>query len=94
VAALLTPFKLPFLRVRPRQRESDRVKVSPAQLSGRPPLTEMSTPPQESLTSRLTSIFKSTAGSLTSGFQPAENELARWRRTFERFATEEKEGKK
>jgi len=54
----------------------------------------MSTPPQESITSRLTSIFKSTAGSLTSGFQPAENELARWRRTFERFATEEKEGKK
>jgi solute carrier family 25 aspartate/glutamate transporter 12/13 len=31
---------------------------------------------------------------LTSTFAPAENELTRWRRTFDRFAKEDVEGKK
>jgi solute carrier family 25 aspartate/glutamate transporter 12/13 len=46
------------------------------------------------LSSRLTDSIKSTAGSLVSSVQPAENELTRWRRTFERFAKEERDGKK
>nr|XP_018999580.1 solute carrier family 25 (mitochondrial aspartate/glutamate transporter), member 12/13 [Kwoniella mangroviensis CBS 8507]OCF63041.1 solute carrier family 25 (mitochondrial aspartate/glutamate transporter), member 12/13 [Kwoniella mangroviensis CBS 8507] len=49
---------------------------------------------QAPLTSRLSSTIKSTAGSLASSVKPAENELARWRRTFDRFAKEEIEGKK
>ncbi|WWC66402.1 uncharacterized protein I206_100304 [Kwoniella pini CBS 10737] len=44
--------------------------------------------------SSLSSTIKSTAGSLASTVKPAENELARWRRTFDRFAKEEVEGKK
>ncbi|WVQ70836.1 hypothetical protein IAR50_000361 [Cryptococcus sp. DSM 104548] len=39
------------------------------------------------LTARLTSTIKSTV-------QPQENELTRWRRTFDRFAAEERDGKK
>jgi len=54
----------------------------------------MSTETPPPLTARLSSSIKSTAYTLTSPFQPAENELARWRRTFERFAKEEKDGKK
>ncbi|WVQ62044.1 uncharacterized protein L199_000178 [Kwoniella botswanensis] len=50
--------------------------------------------PQGPLTSRLSSTIKSTADSLASSVKPAENELARWRRTFDRFAKEEIEGKK
>ena len=46
------------------------------------------------LGARLSATIKSTAGTLTSGLQPAENELSRWKRTFERFAKEELEGKK
>ncbi|WWD09554.1 hypothetical protein V865_007681 [Kwoniella europaea PYCC6329] len=49
---------------------------------------------QGPLTSRLSSTIKSTADSLASSVKPAENELARWRRTFDRFAKEEIEGKK
>ncbi|WWC58629.1 uncharacterized protein I303_101173 [Kwoniella dejecticola CBS 10117] len=44
--------------------------------------------------SSLSSTIKSTAGSIASTVKPAENELARWRRTFDRFAKEEVEGKK
>ncbi|WWC99832.1 hypothetical protein V866_006740 [Kwoniella sp. B9012] len=50
--------------------------------------------PQGPLTSRLSSTIRSTADSLASSVKPAENELARWRRTFDRFAKEEIEGKK
>ncbi|WVW82453.1 hypothetical protein I302_104463 [Kwoniella bestiolae CBS 10118] len=49
---------------------------------------------QGAITSRLSSTIKSTADSLASSVKPAENELARWRRTFDRFAKEEVEGKK
>ncbi|WVQ82660.1 hypothetical protein IAT38_004792 [Cryptococcus sp. DSM 104549] len=49
---------------------------------------------QEPLGSRLTSTIKSTAGSLASTVKPAENELARWRRTFDKFATSQADGKK
>ncbi|OCF41845.1 solute carrier family 25 (mitochondrial aspartate/glutamate transporter), member 12/13 [Kwoniella heveanensis CBS 569] len=49
---------------------------------------------QEPIGSRLTSTIKSTAGSLASTVKPAENELARWRRTFDKFAKEEIDGKK
>ncbi|WVF70310.1 hypothetical protein IAT40_005099 [Kwoniella sp. CBS 6097] len=50
--------------------------------------------PQEPIGSRLTSTIKSTAGSLASTVKPAENELARWRRTFDKFAKEQGDGKK
>lgn len=43
-----------------------------------------------SIFSRITSTFSS----LASTVKPAENELARWRRTFERFAEEANDGKK
>ncbi|WVO17274.1 hypothetical protein L204_104966 [Cryptococcus depauperatus] len=49
---------------------------------------------QEPIASRLTSSIKSTAGTFVSSVKPAENELARWRKTFDRFAKEELEGKK
>ncbi|WVR06016.1 hypothetical protein IAU60_003044 [Kwoniella sp. DSM 27419] len=48
---------------------------------------------QEPLGSRLTSTIKTTAGSLASTVKPAESELARWRRTFDRYA-QEVDGKK
>ncbi|GFZ43677.1 Aspartate-glutamate carrier 1 [Saitozyma sp. JCM 24511] len=50
--------------------------------------------PAGPLASRLTESIRSTAGSLVSSVQPAENELTRWRRTFDKFAKEEREGKK
>ncbi|UOH80245.1 hypothetical protein LQV05_002896 [Cryptococcus neoformans] len=54
----------------------------------------MAQSPQEPLSSRLSSTLKATAGSLTSSVKPAESELARWRRTFDRFAKEEIDGQK
>ncbi|WRT64291.1 uncharacterized protein IL334_001222 [Kwoniella shivajii] len=48
---------------------------------------------QEPLSSKITSTIRSTADSIASTVKPAENELARWRRTFERFAKEEVDGK-
>ncbi|XAO23161.1 hypothetical protein I312_101939 [Cryptococcus bacillisporus CA1280] len=50
--------------------------------------------PQEPLGSRLSSTIKATAGSLTSSVKPAESELVRWRRTFDKFAKEEVDGQK
>ncbi|WVQ88189.1 hypothetical protein IAS59_001923 [Cryptococcus gattii] len=50
--------------------------------------------PQEPLGSRLSSTLKATAGSLTSSVKPAESELVRWRRTFDKFAKEEVDGQK
>ncbi|AAW42258.1 mitochondrial inner membrane protein, putative [Cryptococcus deneoformans JEC21] len=50
--------------------------------------------PQEPLSSRLSSTLKATAGSLTSSVKPAESELGRWRRTFDKFAKEEVDGQK
>ncbi|WWD17747.1 hypothetical protein CI109_102188 [Kwoniella shandongensis] len=49
---------------------------------------------QGPLSSRLSATIKSTADTLASTVKPAESELARWRRTFEKFASEEVEGKK
>lgn len=43
------------------------------------------------ISSRLTQSIKST---VTSSLPAAESELNRWRRTFDRFAQEEKDGKK
>ncbi|WWC86396.1 uncharacterized protein L201_001272 [Kwoniella dendrophila CBS 6074] len=47
-----------------------------------------------SISSKITDTVKSTAGSIVSTVKPAENELARWRRTFDKFAKEDVEGKK
>jgi len=54
----------------------------------------MSANPQEPIGSTLTSSLKKTADSLTAVVQPAENELTRWRKTFDKFAGVEIEGKK
>ena len=48
----------------------------------------------ESVTARLSSTISSAAGSFASTVKPAENELSRWRRTFDRFAKEDVDGKK
>lgn len=42
----------------------------------------------------ITESLKSTAGALTSTLKPQENELARWRRTFDRHASDGPDGKK
>jgi hypothetical protein len=41
-----------------------------------------------------TTAQKPLAERITSTFAPAESELTKWRRTFERFAKEDVEGKK
>ncbi|KAK1926724.1 putative mitochondrial inner membrane protein [Papiliotrema laurentii] len=49
---------------------------------------------QSPIASRLSSTVQKTAGAISSAVQPAENELARWRKTFDKFATVEVDGKK
>jgi len=42
----------------------------------------------------ISSVLSSTLSKTASIIQPADSELTRWRKTFDKFATEEVEGKK
>lgn len=54
----------------------------------------MSADSQAPVGSTLSSSIKKTADSLSSVVQPAESELTRWRKTFDKSADVEIEGKK